>query len=176
MYSRAALKKAKISYKNISLYSGIKMRNINNFILLQLVLFSSLLMETINGCSTSALKAVKGSSLMVQDCRTLLALGISKRFVERKTLFLYNRNVFCRIHQERTKLFAWLFETPHFQRGQIPKLPAMKNSSLFYISGKHPVSLWQHLDHQVWWYLPCYLTPHWLLSSAVFSWSSQIGF
>lgn len=93
------------------------MRNINNFILLQLVLFSSSLMETTNGCSTSALKAVKGSSLMVQDCRALLALGISIRFVERKILFLYNRNVFCRIHQERTKLFSWLFETPHISRG-----------------------------------------------------------
>lgn len=94
------------------------MRNINNFILLQLVLFSSSLMETTNGCSTSALKAVKGSSLMVQDCRALLALGISIRFVERKILFLYNRNVFCRIHQERTKLFSWLFETPHISRGE----------------------------------------------------------
>lgn len=55
---------------------------------------------------------------MVQDCRALLALGISIRFVERKILFLYNRNVFCRIHQERTKLFSWLFETPHISRGE----------------------------------------------------------
>lgn len=133
VYSRAALKKAKVSYKNISLYNGIKTRNINNFILLQLVLFSSSLMETTNGCSTSALKAVKGSSLMVQDCRTLLALGISKRFVERKILFLYNRNVFCRIHQERTKLFAWLFETLHISRGERFQSCLLWRTLLFFV-------------------------------------------
>lgn len=38
MYSRASLKRAKVLYKNISLYSNIKMRNTNICIVLQLVL------------------------------------------------------------------------------------------------------------------------------------------
>ena len=38
VYSRASFKTAKVLYKNISLYSNIKMRNINICILLQLVL------------------------------------------------------------------------------------------------------------------------------------------
>lgn len=38
MYSRASFKTAKVLYKNISLYSNIKMRNINVCIVLQLVL------------------------------------------------------------------------------------------------------------------------------------------
>lgn len=42
-------------------------------------------------------------------------------------------------HQDRTMLFAWLFETFHVSEGEkIPEPPVMKNSSPC-ISGKLPV-------------------------------------
>lgn len=69
------------------MYKTIEMRNINIFILFYLVLFSPQLMETANGFSTSALEAVKRSSLTVQDSRCLLALNNSKHFVEKKSYF-----------------------------------------------------------------------------------------
>lgn len=131
-------------------------------------------METSNSCSTTALSTRKRSSLMVENCRLLLAPCHLKKCCGLENLVpLEGNRFFKNTKRELCCLPGW--DLPHFQRREIPEPPIMRNSSPC-ISGKHPVTPWQHLDHQVWWHLPCCLIVQWLLSSAAFSWSSLIGF
>lgn len=74
-------------------------------------------METTNSCSTTALSARKRSSLMVENCRLLLALCHLKKCCGVESLVPLEGNSFLKRHQERTMLFAWLFETFHVSEG-----------------------------------------------------------
>lgn len=175
VYSRASFKTAKALYKNISLYSNIKMRNINVCILLQLVLNFIIA----NGNHQWLLCiSPKSNEKELTDCAELQIAPSSVHLkihcgVENVVPLEGNR-VFKKTPRENYVVCLVIWDLPHFQRREIPELPAMRNSAC--ISGKHLISPWQHLDHQVWWHLPCCLIVQWLLSSAAFSWSSLIGF
>lgn len=172
VYSRASFKTAKVLYKSISLYSNIKMRNINACILLQLVLNFTIA----NGNHQRLLyNSLRSNERELTDCAKLQIAPSSVHLKiccgAENLVPLEGNRVFKKTPRENYVVC----NIPHFQRREIPELPVMRNSSPC-ISGKHPISPWQHLDHQVWWHLPCCLIVQWLLSSAAFSWSSLIGF
>lgn len=75
-------------------------------------------METTSSCSAAALSTRKRSPVTVENCRLLLALCHLKKCCEVENLVPPEGNSFLKKHQERTMLFAWLFETFHISKGE----------------------------------------------------------